>query len=40
LGNIKKVCMYNNPITVLFPSFLTAICSNNRNCQVQHSTCL
>jgi len=34
LSKLKKVCLFDNPISILFPTFLSNICSMNPYCQV------
>jgi len=34
LSKLNKVCLYDNPISVQFPEFLSNICIMNPNCQV------
>jgi len=34
LKYLKKVCLFQNPIAVLFPESLASICDGNFNCKV------
>ena len=35
LNRLKLVCLYNNPISNLFPSSLSIICETNKECTVK-----
>ena len=34
LYNLEKVCLFNNPISILFPSFISNLCRLNNKCKI------
>ena len=40
LNNLEKVCLFNNPVSNLFPSVVSKLCKNNTKCRILTVACI